>query len=238
MTSRRVHGVPAHRTRALDGNPCARARSSLCRPRSLASEDGRDRHRPRDRRPLRRRRARPQRRRRRPLVPVPMVDDHERRVSARLAATSGAHCCATRSSTRSPPPALIAYVDGEAAGWVRVGPRTAQMRIGRTRDIAANTPEPLDDPDVWAVSCFVVRREHRGQGLNATPARRGRRLRPRPRRPAGRGVPGRHAGRQEARERAVPRHPVGLRGCRLPRGRAPEARSRDRLPRAGRRRMR
>ena len=67
----------------------------------------------------------------------------------------------------SPPPALIAYVDDEAAGWVRIGPRAAQIRIGRTRDIAANTPEPLDDPDVWAVSCFVVRREHRGQGLNA-----------------------------------------------------------------------
>ena len=33
----------------------------------------------------------------------------------------------------STPPALIAYVDGEAAGWVRVGPRAAQVRIGRTR---------------------------------------------------------------------------------------------------------
>ncbi len=67
----------------------------------------------------------------------------------------------------STPPALIAYVDGEAAGWVRVGPREAQVRIGRTRAIAASTPLPLDDPDVWAVSCFVVRRAHRGQGLNA-----------------------------------------------------------------------
>ncbi|HEX5729708.1 GNAT family N-acetyltransferase [Microbacterium sp.] len=66
-----------------------------------------------------------------------------------------------------PAPALIAYVDGEAAGWVRVGPRAAQVRIGRTRYIAGHTPEPLDDPDVWAVSCFVVRREHRGRGLNA-----------------------------------------------------------------------
>jgi GNAT superfamily N-acetyltransferase len=67
----------------------------------------------------------------------------------------------------APPPALIAYVDGEAAGWVRVGPRRAQVRISRTRDIAAHTPIPLDDPHVWAVTCFVVRREHRRQGLNA-----------------------------------------------------------------------
>ena len=32
-----------------------------------------------------------------------------------------------------PPPALIAYVDGEAGGWVRVGPRPAQPRLQRTR---------------------------------------------------------------------------------------------------------
>lgn len=67
-----------------------------------------------------------------------------------------------------PAPALIAYVDGEAAGWVRVGPRPAQVRIARTREIASHTPLPLDDPGVWAISCFVVRREHRGRGLNTT----------------------------------------------------------------------
>lgn len=67
-----------------------------------------------------------------------------------------------------PAPALIAYVDGEPAGWVRVGPRSAQVRIGRTREIASHTPFPLDDPGVWAISCFVVRREHRGRGLNTS----------------------------------------------------------------------
>ena len=66
-----------------------------------------------------------------------------------------------------PPPALIAYVDGEAAGWIRVGPRTRQVRLARTRDFTAYTEEPWDDDSVWAVSCFVVRREHRGKGLNA-----------------------------------------------------------------------
>lgn len=66
-----------------------------------------------------------------------------------------------------PPPALIAYVDGESAGWVRVGPRTSQVRLGRTKKFAANSEEPWDDDAVWAVSCFVVRKEHRGKGLNA-----------------------------------------------------------------------
>lgn len=65
-----------------------------------------------------------------------------------------------------PPPGLVAYVDGEAAGWIRIGPRTRQARIARTRAIAAATTEPLDDPAIWAVTCFVVRREHRGQSLN------------------------------------------------------------------------
>ncbi|QMU98512.1 GNAT family N-acetyltransferase [Microbacterium esteraromaticum] len=66
-----------------------------------------------------------------------------------------------------PPPGLIAYVDGEAAGWIRVGPRTVQQRILNTRAILAATAEPLDDDSVWAVTCFVVRKEHRGKGLNA-----------------------------------------------------------------------
>jgi GNAT superfamily N-acetyltransferase len=72
-----------------------------------------------------------------------------------------------RELDAGPPPALIAYVDGEAAGWVRVGPRIPQVRIARTRDIAAATAQPLDDPSVWSVSCFVVRKEHRGQGVTA-----------------------------------------------------------------------
>ncbi|GAA2016468.1 GNAT family N-acetyltransferase [Microbacterium ulmi] len=66
-----------------------------------------------------------------------------------------------------PPPALIAYVDGEPAGWVRIGPRTAQVRLSRTKNFTTTSEEPWDDPDVWAVSCFVVRKEHRGLGLNA-----------------------------------------------------------------------
>ncbi|SEB60487.1 GNAT family N-acetyltransferase [Microbacterium hydrocarbonoxydans] len=66
-----------------------------------------------------------------------------------------------------PPPGLIVYVDGEAAGWIRIGPRAKHARVPRTRIIAAATAEPFEDESVWAVTCFVVRREHRGSGLNA-----------------------------------------------------------------------
>jgi GNAT superfamily N-acetyltransferase len=62
-------------------------------------------------------------------------------------------------------PGLIAYVDGEPAGWVRVGPRVDQARLLRTRDVTTATREPLDAGDVWSVSCFVVRKAHRGHGL-------------------------------------------------------------------------
>lgn len=64
-----------------------------------------------------------------------------------------------------PPPGLLAYVDGEAAGWVRVGPRRAQPRLARTKAFSSVSDEPWDDPDVWAITCFVVRREHRGSQL-------------------------------------------------------------------------
>lgn len=65
-----------------------------------------------------------------------------------------------------PPPGIIAYVDGDAAGWIRIGPRTRQIRVGRTRMITAASTESFDDDSVWAVTCFIVRREHRGAGLN------------------------------------------------------------------------
>jgi len=63
------------------------------------------------------------------------------------------------------PPGVVAYVDGDAAGWLRVGPRVAQRRLARTRDVAGTTREPWEDEGVWAVTCFSIRREHRGLGL-------------------------------------------------------------------------
>lgn len=66
-----------------------------------------------------------------------------------------------------PPPALVAYVADEAAGWVRVGPRDAQTRLARTKAVVAASLEEWGDPSVWSVSCFVVRKEHRRTGLTA-----------------------------------------------------------------------
>lgn len=67
--------------------------------------------------------------------------------------------------TRSPGPGLVATVDGAAAGWARVGPRTEQPRLARTRAFARSSAEPWGDSTVWAVTCFSVRREYRGRGV-------------------------------------------------------------------------
>ncbi|HRN30280.1 MAG TPA: GNAT family N-acetyltransferase, partial [Terrimesophilobacter sp.] len=69
--------------------------------------------------------------------------------------------------SRTPSPGLVAHIDGEAAGWVRIGPRTRQARIARTKNIAANTNHPLDDDSVWAITCFSIPKEHRGKGVTA-----------------------------------------------------------------------
>jgi GNAT superfamily N-acetyltransferase len=62
-------------------------------------------------------------------------------------------------------PGLIAHVDGEAAGWCRIGPRTALPRLAHTVVVKRGSSEPTEDEAVWAVTCFVVRREHRGAGV-------------------------------------------------------------------------
>jgi GNAT superfamily N-acetyltransferase len=60
------------------------------------------------------------------------------------------------------PVGLIAYDGGEAVGWTRVVPRSTLPGIARNRALARILD---DDPSAWWVTCFVVRRDHRGQGV-------------------------------------------------------------------------
>jgi GNAT superfamily N-acetyltransferase len=59
-----------------------------------------------------------------------------------------------------PAPGLVAYRDGEAIGWVGLGPRETFDRLAHSRVLA-----PVDDRPVWSIVCFVVARPHRGQGV-------------------------------------------------------------------------
>jgi GNAT superfamily N-acetyltransferase len=65
-------------------------------------------------------------------------------------------------------PGLLAYADGEPAGWVAVAPRAGYPRLARHRALAALVgPDTLADPSVWAVTCFVVRVGFRRRGVAA-----------------------------------------------------------------------
>ncbi len=59
-----------------------------------------------------------------------------------------------------PPPGILAYVDGEVAGWVGFGPRPALKRLVRSRTIPA-----IDDRPVWAIVCFLIRAGYRRRGV-------------------------------------------------------------------------
>ena len=57
-------------------------------------------------------------------------------------------------------PGVIAYRNGAVVGWCGIAPRTAQDRLGRSRVLA-----PVDDVDVWSITCFVIARPQRRKGL-------------------------------------------------------------------------
>ena len=60
---------------------------------------------------------------------------------------------------------LVAYVDGDPAGWAAVEPRTAYPKLRTSRIPWSGRDEDKDDDGIWAVTCIVVRKEYRGQGL-------------------------------------------------------------------------
>ena len=57
-------------------------------------------------------------------------------------------------------PGLVAYRDGQAVGWVSVGPRDDYERLQHSKVLA-----PVDERPVWSIVCFVVARAARGQGI-------------------------------------------------------------------------
>jgi GNAT superfamily N-acetyltransferase len=61
-----------------------------------------------------------------------------------------------------PPAGMLAYVDGEVAGWCGFGPRPALPRLERSRTIPR-----VDDLPVWSILCFNVRVGYRRRGVAA-----------------------------------------------------------------------
>src|SRR4051794_35962403 len=61
---------------------------------------------------------------------------------------------------------LVAFLDDEPVGWVAVEPRIAYPKLRTSRVPWAGRPDQAkDDPGVWAVTCFSVRKGYRGRGI-------------------------------------------------------------------------
>jgi GNAT superfamily N-acetyltransferase len=59
-----------------------------------------------------------------------------------------------------PGPGVLAYVDGEVAGWCSVAPKSTHRALVNSRTIPH-----VDDAAAWSVVCFVVRPGFRRRGL-------------------------------------------------------------------------
>ena len=64
---------------------------------------------------------------------------------------------------------LLAYLDGEPVGWCSVAPRADYPYLRKTTWHGRH--EDKADPDVWAVTCFVVRAGFRKQGVSTALAK-------------------------------------------------------------------
>src|SRR6185437_15998735 len=69
---------------------------------------------------------------------------------------------------------LVAFLDGEPAGWCAVQPRTAYPRLLTAKVPWAGRQEERTDERVWAVTCFVTRPAYRRRGVGRGTVRRHR----------------------------------------------------------------
>src|SRR5437762_6856451 len=77
--------------------------------------------------------------------------------------------CGNRESATTS--GLVAYLDGEPVGWCALEPRTAYVRLLRTRVPWTGRSEDITDDGIWAVTCFVTRTGFRHRGVSRALAR-------------------------------------------------------------------
>lgn len=58
-------------------------------------------------------------------------------------------------------PGMLAYADGEPAGWCAIAPRKDYSRLERSRIL-----QPVDAEPVWSVTCFFIAKGRRKRGLS------------------------------------------------------------------------
>lgn len=57
-------------------------------------------------------------------------------------------------------PGLLAYSHGDIVGWIAVEPRSAYPRLAHSRVL-----KPVDDKEVWSITCFFIAKPYRRQGV-------------------------------------------------------------------------
>jgi GNAT superfamily N-acetyltransferase len=57
-------------------------------------------------------------------------------------------------------PGLLAYVNGQVAGWCSVAPRKQYQALEYSRRL-----KRIDEKPVWSIVCFYVNKDYRFQGL-------------------------------------------------------------------------
>ncbi len=57
-------------------------------------------------------------------------------------------------------PGLLAFYGNKPVGWIAVEPRTSYPKLAHSRIL-----KPVDDADVWSVTCFFVAKQARHQGV-------------------------------------------------------------------------
>jgi GNAT superfamily N-acetyltransferase len=89
----------------------------------------------------------------------------------RGAVADRAHAAANRSALQSQisagPTGVLGYLDGVPSGWCAVAPRPGYTKLARSPLLRGLDDPAVDDPSVWSVTCFVVRRPARRRGLSS-----------------------------------------------------------------------
>jgi GNAT superfamily N-acetyltransferase len=57
-------------------------------------------------------------------------------------------------------PGLLAYSEGYPVGWIAIEPRRAYPKLAHSRALA-----PVDDQEVWSITCFFIEKKHRHKGI-------------------------------------------------------------------------
>ncbi|HNB37415.1 MAG TPA: GNAT family N-acetyltransferase [Anaerolineales bacterium] len=59
-------------------------------------------------------------------------------------------------------PGLLAYSEGYPVGWVAVEPRSQYPRLAHSKVLA-----PIDEQEVWSITCMFVEKKQRRKGISA-----------------------------------------------------------------------